>query len=120
MTPSMTSCRRGDVVLVPFPFTDLSTTKQRPAVVVSPDTWNACQSDVMPVAITSQMNVAPGPQDHVVLTAADIAAAGLPKPSRIRTTKLFTMHSGLLKRTLGHLPDATTHAILSQLRTFFS
>lgn len=119
MTPPTTSCRRGDVVLVPFPFTDLSTTKQRPALVVSPDKWNATQSDVMLVAITSQMTAAAGPQD-LVLTAADVAAAGLPKPSRLRTTKLFTMHQGLLKRTLGHLPDATTNTALAQLRHFFS
>jgi hypothetical protein len=68
MTPPTTSCRRGDVVLVPFPFTDLSTTKQRPALVVSPDAWNATQPDVMLIAITSQMAVAAGPQD-LVLTA---------------------------------------------------
>ena len=119
MTPLTTSSRRGDVVLVPFPFTDLSTTKQRPALVVSPDAWNAAQSDVLLVAITSQLNVTPGPQD-IVLAPADVIAGGLPKPSRIRTTKLFTMHQGLLKRTLGHLPDATTSAALAQLRSFLS
>lgn len=119
MTPSTTSCRRGDVVLVPFPFTDLSATKQRPALVVSPDEWNAAQPDVMLVAITSQMGVSPGLQD-LMLDSADVAAAGLPKPSRVRATKLFTMHSGLLRRTLGHLPDATTNSVLAQLRAFFS
>lgn len=119
MTPPTTSCRRGDVVLVPFPFTDLSATKQRPALVVSPDAWNAAQPDVMLVAITSQMTVPPGPQD-LVLSVADVAAAGLPKPSRGRTTKLITMHSGLLKRTLGHLPDTTSTTVLAQLRVFFS
>jgi mRNA interferase MazF len=119
MTPLTTSCKRGDVVLVPFPFTDLSTTKQRPALVVSPDAWNAAQPDVLLVAVTSQMNLVPVPQD-VVLTSADVVAAGLPKPSRIRTTKLFTMHQGLLKRTLGHLPEAATNAALAQLRSFLS
>jgi len=47
-------------------------------------------------------------------------AAGLPKSSRVRSAKLLTMHQGLLKRTLGHLPDETTHAVLVQLRSFFS
>ena len=54
MTPVATSCRRGEVVLVPFPFTDLSSAKQRPALVVSADDWNAAQPDVVLVAITSQ------------------------------------------------------------------
>ena len=62
MMPSTTSFKRGDVVLVPFPFTDLSSIKQRPALVVSPDTWNASQSNVLLVAITSQVNVMSGTQ----------------------------------------------------------
>ncbi len=52
--PSTTSYKRGDVVLVPFPFTDLSTTKQRPALVVSSDQFNATRNDVLVAAITSQ------------------------------------------------------------------
>lgn len=80
MTPSTTSFKRGDVVLVPFPFTDLSSIKQRPALVVSPDTWNVTQSDVLLVAITSQVSTPQGTGD-IVLTATDVGAAGLPKPS---------------------------------------
>ena len=52
--PSTTRYRRGDIVLVPFPFTDLSSTKKRPALVVSPDKFNEHAQDVVLVAITSQ------------------------------------------------------------------
>ena len=52
--PSTTRYRRGDIVLVPFPFTDLSATKKRPALVVSPDKFNEHAQDVVLVAITSQ------------------------------------------------------------------
>jgi mRNA interferase MazF len=53
--PLTTSFRQGDVVLVPFPFTNLSAIKQRPALVISPDRLNDTRPDVVVVAITSQI-----------------------------------------------------------------
>jgi mRNA interferase MazF len=51
----MTACKFGDVILVPFPFTDQSQTKQRPAVVVSSSAYNAARPDLVLMAITSQV-----------------------------------------------------------------
>src|SRR6266481_4693678 len=53
--PSTTRYKRGDIVLVPFPFTDLSSSKRRPALVVSPDWFNSSNQDLVLVAITSQI-----------------------------------------------------------------
>ena len=50
----MTAYKRGDVVLVPFPFSDQTTTKKRPAVVISSDAYNNISSDIVIMAITSQ------------------------------------------------------------------
>jgi len=52
MIPSMTPYKCGDVVLLPFPFTDLSTSKQRPALIISSDWYNDNRNDVIVVAIT--------------------------------------------------------------------
>jgi hypothetical protein len=49
--PSTTRYKRGDVVLVPFPFTDLSSSKRRPALVISPDAFNDQMEDVVVAAI---------------------------------------------------------------------
>jgi len=117
--PFTTTCKRGDIVLVPFPFTDLSASKQRPALVISADDWNASQSDVVLVAVTSQIPETPV-VGEVLLNLADLQAGGLPKASLVRTTKIFTMHQGLLRRTLGRLPEATVAGILGDLRKFFS
>ena len=55
--------QRGDVVLVPFPFSDLSATKVRPAVVVSSPLYHATEPDLMLAALTSNVAAATGPLD---------------------------------------------------------
>jgi len=45
----------GDLVLVPFPFTDQSGAKKRPAVIVSSHSYNASRRDIVIMAITSQV-----------------------------------------------------------------
>ncbi|HUG09460.1 MAG TPA: type II toxin-antitoxin system PemK/MazF family toxin [Opitutaceae bacterium] len=114
----MTTYKRGEVVLVPFPFTDLSSAKQRPALVVSPDAWNASQSDVMLVALTSQIP-ASIPSGDILLTLEDLRSGGLPKPTLGRPTKLVTIHQALIRKRLGEISDATLTQVLLKLRDFF-
>ncbi|MCD9024640.1 type II toxin-antitoxin system PemK/MazF family toxin [Cohnella silvisoli] len=47
--------RQGDIVLIPFPYSDLPTTKQRPVLVLSNSTYNKSQSDLVVAAITSNL-----------------------------------------------------------------
>jgi mRNA interferase MazF len=51
--PSMTRYRQGDVLLVPFPFTDQSGVKLRPAVVMSSDDYNLRHTNLILAPITS-------------------------------------------------------------------
>lgn len=60
----MTPFSRGSVVLVPFPFTDLSAAKRRPALVVSSGEYNAATDDVIIAQITSKVNSPRRPGDH--------------------------------------------------------
>ena len=78
--------QRGDVVLVPFPFSDLSTTKVRPAVVVSGSLYHTTEPDLILAAITSRVAAAGGPLDYVL---RDWQAAGLRYPSAVKPV-LFT------------------------------
>ena len=52
--PPTTGYSFGDIVLVPFPFTDQSATKRRPAVVVSTERYNQERPDLIIMAVTSQ------------------------------------------------------------------
>ena len=85
--PSTTRYRRGDTVLVSFPFTDLSSSKRRPALVVSPDSFNHAMQDVVLAAITSQ-----GVEDSALtIEPGDCLDGILPKTSVVKPAKLFTM-----------------------------
>ncbi len=98
------SFERYAVVRVPFPFSDRSATKNRPALVLSdPVAFNTVAGHSVVAMITSEAN-APWPLDCPV---TDLSAAGLPAPSRIRF-KLFTIDHRLVRGELGRLaqPDA--------------
>ncbi len=74
---------KGDVVVVPFPFSDLSMSKRRPALVIS----NLTGDDLILCQITSQ-----DIRDvyAIELFDSDFESGGLNKPSNIRPNRLFT------------------------------
>lgn len=89
----------GEVVLVPFPFTDQSSAKKRPAVIISSSGYNAGRRDLIIMAITSQVRQPLGFGEALV---ADWQAAGLIKPSVLKPV-LTTIEQGLVVRTMGAL-----------------
>jgi mRNA interferase MazF len=100
--PPTTAYSFGDVVLVPFPFTDQSTAKRRPAVVISSDRYNRERQDVIIMAITSQARSQPKTAD---LRIESWSAAGLLKPSTVKPV-IATIQRSLILRSLGRLADA--------------
>jgi mRNA interferase MazF len=79
-TPSRTNCKQGDIVLVAFPFTDLSSARLRPALMVSANAFNSVRDDVLVVAIASQVPATLA-VDEFLIPAKDLALCGLPTPS---------------------------------------
>jgi mRNA interferase MazF len=79
--PPTTSYSFGDIVLVPFPFTDQSATKRRPAVVVSTERYNRKRPDLIIMAVTSQARPA-GSLGEVQVK--EWKSAGLLKPSVVK------------------------------------
>jgi mRNA interferase MazF len=89
----------GAVVLVPFPFTDQSASKRRPAVVVSNHAYNTVRLDVVVMAITSQLRPTPALGEVWV---SQWQQAGLLKPSAVKPV-FATIEQGLVIRELGSL-----------------
>jgi mRNA interferase MazF len=93
------ACQFGDVVLVPFPFTDQSASKQRPGVIVSSLAYHRARHDVVLMAITSQMR---GSGQFGEVIVQDWMAAKLLKPSAIKPV-IATLDQTLIMKTLGQL-----------------
>lgn len=100
----------GDVVLVPFPFTDLSDSRVRPAVVVSDDPFNLSTGDVTVAMITSQPRL--GPTDWGL---RDWVEAGLRLPSWVRS-RLVTLDQGLIRFSPGRLSQSDMASVQQRLR----
>lgn len=109
----MTHFEFGDVVLVPFPFTDQSTTKKRPAIIVSSQHYNAQQPDLIVMAVTSQVHR----QSRFDIPIQDWQQAGLLKPSVIKPV-IATIEKMLVIRSLGRLSDKDRATLAEQLAKF--
>ena len=102
----------GDVVLVPFPFTDQSGTKKRPAVVVSSHDYNASRRDIVIMAITGQVRTPLGYGEAMVGNWQD---AGLVKESVLKPV-FTTIEQGLVLRVMGHLSAADIKTLREVVR----
>lgn len=97
----MATFERGDIVRVPFPYTDRETRQHRPALVVSPGAVGDRKRLLWVVMITSAGN-RPWPGD--VSLAVDYESVGLPVPSIVRPTKIAMIESRQADR-IGTLDD---------------
>ena len=101
---------RGDVVLVPFPFTDLSAIRVRPAVVMSSDIFIADSRDLIVAMVTSR------PQTSATDCALeDWREAGLIHPSWVRS-KLATLAERLVQFSPGRLSPRDLGTVEARLR----
>ena len=105
-----------DVVVVPFPFTDIKANKRRPALILSSDTkFNTKSGHAVLAMITSQKNPA-WPLDTPI---TGNARAGLKAPSKVRM-KLFTLDTRLMVKKIGKLMTADKEAVVQALRSLLA
>jgi len=111
--PPTTSFEFGDVLLVPFPFSNQTAAKQRPAVVVSSTAYNRERQDLLILAVTSQIRPTLGLGEAPV---AQWKQAGLIKPSVFKPV-LATIERGLVIKKLGRLATADREKLREVLDT---
>ena len=109
---------KGKVVLVPFPFDDLSATKVRPAVCLTNPI--GVHRHVVLAFITSQVP-APLVSSDIVLDARDpdFSATGLRVSSTLRLHRLITVATSIIQRELGELSPRMQAEVNAKLRDLF-
>lgn len=114
--PSTTGFSFGDVVLVPFPFTDQTTTKKRPAVVVSSAAYHRDRPDLILIAVTSQV--------RPIATVGEAAIEGWKEAGLLRSSVLkpllATVSRDLPIRRLGCLAPGDLDALRKVLRSILA
>ena len=106
--------KKWDIVLLPFPFTDLTITKKRPGLVISPDEYNNGQ-DVLIVFITSQLKTEKRMGDYLIEKWKE---SKLPLPSMIRI-KIATIDKSIVIKKIGKLVKPDTIKFQKELLKFF-
>jgi mRNA interferase MazF len=102
--------KKSDIVLIVFPFTDLSGTKLRPAVILA-----ETESDITVCFITTQIEW----QESTDILLQPSAINGLRKQSLIRIGKIATLDKSLAKGLLGNLSENEISTLNRNLKIFF-
>jgi mRNA interferase MazF len=98
---------RGDLLLVPFQFTDLSAVKRRPVLAVTAaDNYG----DFIAIPVPSR----PQAEHGLPLAAADMLTGTLPAASWIRTNRIVTLNASLVVKTVGRVSERVVTAAVER------
>lgn len=98
---------RGDLLLVPYPFTDLSAAKRRPVLALTaPDAYG----DFIALPVTSR----PQKEHGIALASGGLIRGKLPAPSWIRIDRIVTLNVSLVVKTIGTVSPAIVDAAVER------
>lgn len=100
---------KGEVVVIPFPFSDLSGSKRRPALVLA----DLPGDDIILCQITSQSS----PKDvfAIPLSGEDFISGSLPVASNIRPNRIFTADKNLIVKSVGQVSIALQQRVFQAI-----
>ena len=101
-----------DIVLIPFPYSDLTGSKQRPALIISNELINKTQDRIC-CLITSQQ-----PQDGIPIETGFFEGNKLPFKSWVKPHRLFTIHEKIIRKKLSTINDAFHDKIVAKVNEY--
>lgn len=115
--PRTHAASQRDIVLVPYPFSDLSQAKYRPAIVMSNDTYNRKFKDFIAIPLTTNPNT----RDHTIpVTSTEMAKGNLTAASVAKVDKIFSLEQKLIVKTYGQLRGDVFDKIRTELINLLS
>jgi mRNA interferase MazF len=102
-----------DIVLIPIPFTDLSSNKKRPVIIISNDNYNKSNLDVVVVALTS--NLIFENKYSIDIDNHNLERGKLPQKSRIRCDKIYTLSKDIVVKKFNKVNKETCELIKQKI-----
>jgi mRNA interferase MazF len=110
----MSIYRQRDIVLVPFPFSDLSARKVRPVLILSNDTYNHQSLDAVVCGLTTNLNPA---RYSVIIDVKDVEQPGtLKHKSRIKADTIASLEQSLLIKQIARLKPSVFELVIAKIR----
>lgn len=112
LTRSGTMYNQRDLVLMPMPFSDLSSKQNRPVIVLSNDLYNQKSQDILVVAATAVLKEEPY---SLELENNSLENGKLPLPSRIKCDKIYLLQSKIVVKKFGRIKKEKFEEIKNQI-----
>ena len=100
---------QGEILLIPVPFSNLSSVKKRPVLVLSNNIHNSSSRDIIVIAITSNLA-----QEGLELSNNDLIDGFLPKKSIIKFDKVYTLESGIVIKKIGKINNGVFSRVFNK------
>lgn len=99
---------QGDIVLIPIPFTDLSSRKKRPAIVISNNAYNRSGLDLVVVAMTSRQAVG---SYSFRISSTDLIEGKLNRPGTVRVDRVYALANWIVIKKFGKVAPHVVNQI---------
>ncbi len=108
---------QGDILLVPIPFSDLTSMKKRPVLVLSNNIYNKQTEDIIVAAITSNIR---GVNYEVLIDEEDMIKGTLPRISCVRSDKIYTLSKEIIVKKYGRLTNSKIQDVIIKINEILS
>jgi len=108
-----TMYRQGDILLIPIPYSDLTSNKKRPVLVLSNDDYNIKTEDIIVAAITSNIT---SKEYSILISNKDMQEGNLHVNSCIRVDKIYTLSQSIVIKKFGAVKPEIINNVKEKLR----